>query len=419
MLCPGPPNRHRPQTSMKNAREGERDEMGKHVLILGGGYGGLQTALETRRMLTSDAASITILNRQPFHQLITELHQPAAGSVDDRHVTRRLDKLVAGKNIDVRVGEVARITPAEHKVSLADGSELQYDVLVIALGSETEFFGIPGLQEHSFVLKSVADATRIREHVADCLVQYRRTNDRAFLTFVVGGAGLSGIELVGEFADMLPNMCREAEVDSALVELYSVEAAPSILPGFPQSLIDRAKESLSARGVKFLTGVPIVQMEDGVAQLKDGQSLYTKTLIWTGGVRGHSVVAASSIAVDGRGRASVNDYLQSTSDSDIFVVGDSALLLSESGRPYPPTAQLAGQMGIHCGRQIYALLKGAPFHPFTPHLAGTLASLGRKDGIGMVGAKKRKLKGKPALLLKTGSKLRYLYGIGALFTKAE
>lgn len=393
--------------------------MTKHVVILGAGYAGLQAAFETRRMFTADSVRITIVNRQPFHQLVTELHQPAAGSAADKHVRVPLDKLVSGKRIHICLQDVQAIHADIQRIQFSDQTTLDYDVLVIALGSETEFFGIPGLKEHSFVLKSVDDARRIRKHVEDCMQQYKQTNDRACLTFVVGGAGLTGIELVGEFADMMPRLCAQQNIDPSLVELLSIEAAPSILPGFPQTLVDRARASLQARGVKFLTGMPIVQMEAGIAHLKNGDAIQTKTLIWTGGVRGHSVVASSGLAVEGRGRALVNNHLQSMTDPHVFVIGDSALLLNELGRPYPPTAQLAGQMGRHCGRQIYALLKGAKMDNFHPHSAGTLASLGRKDAIGMVGPRKIEVKGKPASALKYGSKVRWLSEIGALFTRAE
>lgn len=393
--------------------------MAKQVVILGAGYGGLVTAQEIRRSLTADAAKITVVNKQSFHQLITELHLPAAGRVNESHVRVPLDKLLSGKRIDVRVGEVAAIHPDQHQVELSGGEALDYDILVVALGSETEFFGIPGLQEHSFILKSVADATRIRNHIEERIVHYKDSQDVADITFAVGGAGLTGIELVGELADMVPTLCQKHGVDASAVQLFSIEAAPTILPGFPQTLVDRAKSSLSARGVEFLTGVPIVQMEAGLAHLKDGRTVSTRTMVWTGGVRGHSIVAASGIAVDGRGRATVNAHLQSASHLDVFVVGDSALVLNQEGRPFPPTAQLASQMGLHCGKQIHTLIKGeGKLEEFHPRLSGTLASLGKKDAIGMVGQRKFEVTGKPASLLKDASKLRYLSQIGGLFARA-
>ncbi|MCL6548435.1 MAG: NAD(P)/FAD-dependent oxidoreductase [Alicyclobacillus sp.] len=393
--------------------------MAKHIVILGAGYGGLLAALETRRLLTADAAKITLVNRQPYHQIVTELHLPAAGTASDRHVQVPLDKLVGNKRIDICLGEVSAIRPDERVVELADGSGLTYDLLVVGLGSETEFFGIPGLKEHSFVLKSVDDARRIRAHIESCVETFARTGDRSYLTFTVGGAGLTGIELVGELADTMPGLCKQHGVDPAQVRLLSVEAMPSILPGFSDSLVARAKQSLEARGVEFWTGVPIVRMEPGKAHLKDGRVIETQTLVWTGGVRGNSVVAASGLAVDGRGRALINSYLQAVNHPDVFVAGDSAIVMNpETGRPYPPTAQLAAQMGAHVGQQIYALLKGGKLEDFEPHLAGTLASLGRKDAIGLVGSRRFEVKGKLAAWLKDASQIRYLYDIGGLFARA-
>ncbi|MBX5437093.1 MAG: NAD(P)/FAD-dependent oxidoreductase [Alicyclobacillaceae bacterium] len=393
--------------------------MAKHVVILGAGYGGLLAALETRRLLTADAARITLVNRYPYHQIVTELHMPAAGTASEQHVKVPLDKLVGNKKVDICLGEVRSIRPDDHVVELADGSGLSFDYLVVGLGSETEFFGIAGLKEHSFVLKTVDDAHKIRIHIQSCLDAFVRTRDKAYLTFTVGGAGLTGIELVGELADTLPGMCKQRGIDPSQVRLLSVEAMPSILPGFSDTLITRAKQSLEARGVEFLTGVPIVQMEPGKVHLKDGRVIETHTLVWTGGVRGNSVVASSGLAVDGRGRALVNDYLQAVNHPAVFVAGDSAVVINrETGRPYPPTAQLAAQMGAHVGRQIYTLIKGGRLEVFEPHLAGTLASLGRKDAIGLVGSRKFEVQGKLAAWLKDASQIRYLYDIGGLFARA-
>ncbi len=393
--------------------------MAKHIVILGAGYGGLKTALEARKHLTADVAKITIVNRHPFHQIITELHQPAAGSVRPQKVKLPLDKLLGGKDVDVLLTEVERIAPEEHTIYFRDGSVINFDFLVIGLGSETEFFGIPGLKEHSFILKSVEDAMRINKHVENCVKEYAQTKNVANITFGVGGAGLSGIELVGELADRMAGICGRYGVERSLVKLLSIEAAPTILPGFPDTLVNRARTSLESRGVRFLTSAPIVQMEEGRVHLKSGEIVETKTLIWTGGVRGHSVVASSGLAVDGRGRGQINEYLQSTSHSDVFVVGDSAILMGgPNGRPYPPTAQLAGQMGIHAGQQIANLMNGSSLQVFQPHLQGMLASLGRKDAIGLVGVKKREVKGKPASWLKEASQIRYLMQIGGLFSHA-
>jgi len=383
---------------------------------LGGGYGGLLSALSAREHFGA-GAKITLINRFPTHQIITELHRLAAGNIAEKAVALPLDKLLRGANVDLRIGNVKEIKPDERSVSLDDGGNFTYDALVIALGSETAFFGIPGLQENSFILKSVNDANRLRAHVESRIAEYSKTKNKADATIVVGGGGLTGVELFGEYADMKSELARKYGIDPQEITLYCVEAAPSILPGFPAELVDRATTSLQKRGVNFLTGLPITKMDGTTVELKDGSTIETSTLIWTGGVQGNSVVANCGIEVN-RGRAVVNEFLQSASHPDVYVAGDSAVVMGPEGRPYPPTAQLAWQMGELIGYNIFAQLNGGVPASFTPVFSGTLGSLGRKDAIGTIGANKTQLKGLPATLMKEASNMRYLSHINGLFTLA-
>lgn len=391
--------------------------MSKQILILGGGYGGLLSALSAREHFGVNDAQITLVNRFPTHQIITELHRLAAGNLSEKAVALPLDKLLRNANVNLRIGTVKEIKPDERTVALEGGGKLSYDMLVVALGSETAFFGIPGLQENSFILKSVNDANRLREHVENCIAEYSRTKNKADATIVVGGGGLTGVELVGEYADMKSELARKYGISPDEITLYCVEAAPSILPGFPPELVDRATKSLQNRGVTFLTGLPITKMDGKTVELKDGSTIETSTLVWTGGVQGNSVVAGCGIEVN-RGRAVVNEFLQSASHPDIFVAGDSAVVMGPEGRPFPPTAQLAWQMGELIGYNMFAYTKGGALAPFVPVFSGTLGSLGRKDGIGTIGANKTQLKGLPATMMKEASNLRYLSHINGLFTLA-
>lgn len=391
--------------------------MAKHILILGGGYGGLLSALTARKYMTAEEATITVVNRFPSHQIITELHRLAVGNLDERNVALPLDRLLRGKEIDLVIDTVEKISLESQRVTLASGESIKYDALVIALGSETAFFGIPGLQEYSFTLKSVEEANRLRSHVEERIVEYSKSKNKADATFVVGGGGLTGIELVGEFADMLPSLCHKNGVDFADVSIYCVEAGPSILAGFAPDLVERAKTSLEKRGVQFLTGVPVTEMKETAVCLKDGGTIETKTMVWTGGVQGNHVVAESGVEVN-RGRATVTEFLQSTSHPDVFLAGDSAVVMSPEGRPYPPTAQLAWQMGEVVGYNLFAHFKGTKMESFSPVFSGTLGSLGRKDAIGTIGASQIKLKGLPASLMKEASNVRYLTHINGLSSLA-
>ncbi|WP_019244286.1 MULTISPECIES: NAD(P)/FAD-dependent oxidoreductase [Bacillus] len=392
--------------------------MSKHIVVLGAGYGGLLTALKVREFLNKDQAKVTVVNQFPTHQIITELHRLAGGTIKEQAVSLPLEKLFKGKDIDLKIEKVESFSVDDKLVRLADGSTLTYDALVVGLGSVTAYFGIPGLQEYSMVLKSVNDANKIYKHIEGRIAEYAKTGNEADATILIGGGGLTGVELIGEIVDNMPKIAKKYGVDFSDLKIKLVEAGPKILPVLPDHLIERATESLASRGVEFLTGLPVTNVKGNEIDLKDGQKIVANTFVWTGGVQGNPLVGESGIEVD-RGRATVNEFLQSTSHPDVFVVGDSAVAFPpEGGRPYAPTAQNAWQMGELVGYNVYAYLEGHKMEAFAPINSGTLASLGRNDAVASIGANANSLKGMPATLMKEASNIRYLSHIKGLFALA-
>ncbi|WP_419880846.1 NAD(P)/FAD-dependent oxidoreductase [Peribacillus sp. B-H-3] len=391
--------------------------MSKKIVILGAGYGGLLSALTLRKYMDKTQAQVTVVNQYPTHQIITELHRLAAGSISEQAVAMPLEKLFKGKDIDLKIAKVDSFSVDQKEVKLSDGSVLSYDALVVGLGSTTAYFGIPGLEENSMVLKSAADAVKIQRHVEERIREYAKTKNEADATILIGGGGLTGVELVGEIADKMPKIAKSYGVNPKEIKLMLVEAGPKILPVLPDHLIERATASLEARGVTFLTGLPVTNVEGNTVDLKDGQKIVTNTFVWTGGVQGNPLVGQSGLEVN-RGRATVNDFLQSTSHNDVFIAGDSAVYFAADGRPFPPTAQIAWQMGELIGYNLFAFLEGKEFEQFSPINSGTLASLGRKDAVATIGANSTALKGLPATLMKEASNVRYLTHIKGLFSLA-
>jgi NADH:ubiquinone reductase (H+-translocating) len=393
--------------------------MSKHIVILGAGYGGVLTALTVRKYLNRNDAYVTVVNQYPTHQIITELHRLAGGTASEGHVALPLDKLFKGKDIDLKIAKVEHFSVDKKEVSLSDGSTLSYDALVVALGSTTAYFGIPGLEENSLVLKSVEDANKIKQHIIGKIEEYAKTKNEADATIVIGGGGLTGVELAGEIADHMPKVAKSFGVNPKELKIKLIEAGPKILPVFPDDLIDRAVKSLEARGVEFLTSLPVTKVDGNTIDLKDGSKVVANTFVWTGGVQALPIVAESGLEVD-RGKATVNEYLQSTSHKDVFVVGDSAVAFPPGGgRPYAPTAQNAWQMGELVGYNLYAYLFDKTCEAFSPVNSGTLASLGRKDGVAEVGGNSTPMKGLPAVLMKEASNIRYLSHIKGLFALAH
>lgn len=390
--------------------------MSKHIVILGAGYGGVLSALTVRKYLSKNEAQVTVVNQFPTHQIITELHRLAGGTLKEQAIAIPLKKLFKGKDIDLKIAKVESFSVDNKEVKLADGSSLSYDALVVSLGSQTGFFGIPGLEENSMVLKSVEDANKIFNHIEERIRAYAETKNEADATIVIGGGGLTGVELVGEIVDNFPKIAKQYGVDFKDLKIKLVEAGPKILPVLPDALIDRATESLQKRGVEFLTGLPVTKVEGNKIELKDGSSITANTFVWTGGVAALPIVGESGLEVD-RGKATVNEFLQSKSHADVFVAGDSAVAFpADGGRPYAPTAQNAWQMGELVGYNLFAYLTGKKMDTFEPVNSGTLASLGRKDAVATIGANNTALKGLPATLMKEASNVRYLSHIKALYS---
>ncbi|QQZ08830.1 NAD(P)/FAD-dependent oxidoreductase [Heyndrickxia vini] len=391
--------------------------MSKHIVILGAGYGGLLSALTLRKYVDKSEAKITVVNQYPTHQIITELHRLAAGNISEQAIAMPLEKLFKGKDIDLKISKVTSFSVDKKEIILADSSMLKYDGLVVALGSVTSYFGIPGLEENSMVLKSTSDANKIFKHIEGRLQEYAKSKNEADATILIGGGGLTGVELVGEIVDTIPSLAKKYGIDPKELKIMLVEAGPKILPVLPDHLIERATASLEKRGVKFLTGLPVTNVEGNTVDLKDGQKIVTNTFVWTGGVQGNPLVGESGLEVN-RGRATVNEHLQSVSHPDVFVVGDSAVLMAPNGRPYAPTAQNAWQMGELVGYNLFASLVGKKLEEFSPVDSGTLASLGRKDAVAIIGGNQTPLKGLPATMMKEASNIRYLSHIKGLFSLA-
>lgn len=382
------------------------------ILILGAGYGGLLTTLQLQKKLNYNEAEVTLVNKHNYHYITTWLHEPAAGTASADHARVSLDEIINENKINFVKGTVQSIQSEEQTVTLENGDVLSYDYLVIGLGSEPETFGIEGLKEHAFSIRSINAVRNIREHIEYMFSKYKNEPHRTdYLTFVVGGAGFTGIEFLGELGDRLPELCQEFDVDPELVKVYCIEAAPTALPGFDPELVNYAMDVLERKGIEFKIATPIKHCTPDGVLLANGEEIKSKTVIWAAGVRGNSIVEKAGFEVM-RGRVKVDEYLRAPGHENVFVVGDCALIFNEEGRPYPPTAQIAVQEGETLGENLAALVRGELPQKFTPHLQGTLASLGKGEGIGQVGAKK--LFGSTAAMMKKASDLRYLWKIGGV-----
>ncbi|SEC66547.1 NAD(P)/FAD-dependent oxidoreductase [Paenibacillus sp. GP183] len=381
------------------------------IVILGAGYGGIVTAIRLQKELNYNEADVTLVNKHDYHYITTHLHMPAAGTDNPENARVDILKLIDEFKVDFVKSTVTQIRPHEKKVILEDGT-LSFDYLVIGLGGEPETFGIPGLKEYAMNIRSINSVRLIREHIEYQFAKFKREPDRKdYLTFVIGGAGFTGIEFIGELADRIPELCKEFDVDPSWVKIYNVEAAPTMLPGFDPELVEYGMKVLEQKGVTFKIGVAIKECTPEGVLLAGDEFIKSTTVIWTGGIRGNHMLEDAGFETM-RGRIKVDEYLRSPQFENIYIVGDCSIVMNDEGRPFPPTAQIATQQGEACAHNLIASIRNTQPKPFKFSNKGVVASLGKGEAIGIVGS--RKLKGNTAAIMKKVVDMRYLYIIGGI-----
>ncbi|MGP1908657.1 NAD(P)/FAD-dependent oxidoreductase [Metabacillus sp. JX24] len=363
------------------------------IVVLGAGYGGLMTVTRLQKMIGVNEADLTLVNKNDYHYETTWLHEASAGTLHHDKARYQVKDVIDNSRVKFVKDTVVSINKDEKKIVLSNG-ELEYDYLVVSLGSHPETFGIKGLKEYAFGITNINAARQLREHIEYQFATYNTEEVKRDqrLAIVVGGAGFTGIEFLGELANRVPELCREYDVDHKKVRIICVEAAPTALPGFDPELVEYAVNHLERKGVEFKIGTAIKEcVEDGIIVAKDDvmEEIKADTVVWAAGVRGNSIVEEAGFE-NMRGRVKVDSYLRAPGHDDVFIIGDCSLVINEEiNRPYPPTAQIAMQQGITAAKNISVAVRDqGEMEEFKPDIKGTVASLGEDDAVGMVFGKK-------------------------------
>lgn len=387
------------------------------ILVLGAGYGGLSAVVRLQKTLGTDDADIVLINKNDYHYEATWLHEAAAGTLTPEQVRYDIKQVINGQKVEFIKAEVKGIDVKE-KVVTSDAGTHTYDYLVISLGFEGETFGIPGLDKYALSIANVKAARQIRDHIEYQFATWSLEDEKddSRLTIIVGGAGFTGIEFLGELGNRVPELCKEYDVPAEKVRVLCVEAAPMVLPGFDPELVTYAVGQLEAKGIEFSIGTPVVEATPEGVKIKKGDDEFefikAGTVVWAAGVRGNRLIEETGIE-NMRARVKVDKDLRAPGHSDVFIIGDCSLMINEeTNRPYPPTAQIAMQQGDKCADNIVALLKGQPTTEFVPDLKGSVCSLGHDDAIGVVFGKK--LTGTQASFMKKVVDNRSLFMIGGV-----
>lgn len=386
----------------------------KRILIVGGGYAGVTVAkvLEKKYRKRSDI-ELVLVDKNPFHTLMTELHEVAGMRTEPESVQVSFRKIFGGTKVKVMTDMVKSIDFAANEALLGSG-KLKYDHILLGSGAEPDFFLVPGIKENAFTLWSYTDAIRLRRHLEDIWARAAAESDpekrKKLLTFAVAGAGFTGIEMVGELLELRKVMCRKHHIDEKDVRVVVIEALPFILSMLDESRRAKAQKYLDKKGCEILFSSPITGAADGVISLKDGSTVEAGTFIWTCGVSGCQFAGSLGLEAK-RNRIVATDTMKVEGRDNVWIAGDN-LWFAEGGKPLPQIVETAHQTGEVAAHNIIAAIDGGKMKRFKSNYHGFMVSIGGKYGVADAGG--IKCSGFPAMAMKHMINLYYLFTIAGV-----
>ena len=367
----------------------------QRVVILGGGFGGLYAA----KALGRAPVDLTVVDKRNFHLFQPLLYQVATGSLSPGEIASPLRGILSRqRNTRVLLGEAVDLDPHRRVLILADG-EVEYDTLVVATGARDAWFGHDEWEEHASPLKTIEEAVRIRHNILYAFEAAEREPDpgkrREWLTFIVVGAGATGVELAGALSEIANDTLKHdfRSIDPAQARILLLDGANQVLPSYPPDLARKAEASLIRLGVRPCTGVRVIGIDEAGATVQGAggttERLEARTIIWAAGVRasafGEVLARQAGAKLEKGGRVAVAPDLTLAGHPEIFVIGDLAHCVDERGRALPGVAQVAMQQGSYVARAIRRRIAGkTESGPFHYHDRGDLAVIGRASAVARI-----------------------------------
>jgi NADH:ubiquinone reductase (H+-translocating) len=353
-----------------------------HVVIVGGGFGGLSAAKSLRKA----DVQVTLLDRRNHHVFQPLLYQVATATLSPGDIAAPIRWILRhARNVRVLLGEATRIDVAARRVELGDGATLDYDYLIVASGSSHAYFGHGEWEPFAPGLKTLDDAITIRRRILIAFEKAERETDpvrqRDLLTFVLVGGGPTGVELAGTLAEIARQTLRDdfRSIDTSRARIVLVEAS-RILATFPESLQRAARKSLTRLGVEIREGVAVTHI-DAHGVMLGNERLDAGTVVWAAGVAASPLVATLGAPLDRAGRVLVEPDLSIPGHPEVFVVGDAAAFLHQGGKLLPGVAQTAMQGAVHAAKNIIRRERGEPTLPFVYKNFGNMAIVGRGSAV--------------------------------------
>lgn len=352
----------------------------------------MQAARHLERLFGSDpSVEISLVSRDNFFLYTPMLHEIASCDVDITHIVSPLRTLLG--RTTVFIGDVAAIDLEARRVRVTHGfeehaHELEYDQLIIALGSITNFYGLPGLEEQALTMKTLGDAIHLRNRVIATLEEADTEcagGDDGLLTIVVAGGGFAGVETLAAVNDFVRESAHfYPRINHDRIRMVLVHSGPVILPELGEHLGAYAQRKLAARGIEIVTNTRVTSVTPEAVELSDGRRIASRLMVWTAGTSPHPLLAALPCALD-RGRIVVDEMLRVKGREGVWALGDCAVVPDlRTGKAHPPTAQHAIREARTVASNIAAMLRGRPLTPFEFRTIGQLAAIGRRTGVARI-----------------------------------
>lgn len=345
----------------------------KEIIVLGGGFAGVSALLSLKKKISEDEANITLIDKNSYHLFIPSIYEVATKEEPKKNIAIPFTDIFSNKVKHVR-GVVSNIDTHNHLIHLKDNTNYSYDYLIIALGSESEFFGIEGLEEHSLPLKDLEDAVKIQKIIEENY--HAKVPNNKHLSIVIGGGGLSGTEFTAELVHYKEHLAKHHELPKDLVKITIIQGSSRLLKDLDEKVSEIAKKRLENEGVEVVLETHIKKVEKGEIETDTGKKYKYDVFIWAGGVRANKVLEESNLKTNGKGQLPVNDKLQVNGFNNIFAVGDVAQAADPiTNKPAPGVAQVAEDEGKIAAENIYKSLKNQDLISYKFFHAGYIVPL--------------------------------------------
>ena len=390
--------------------------LSNNIVILGAGYGGVAAGKTLHKKLKRDPEStITLIDKNPYHTLLTELHEVAGNRIEEDGVKVDLERIFSSTRVNLVQDEIEDVD-FDNQVLKSEKHKYNYDYLIIGAGSKPSDCGVEGVDEHAFTLWSIDDATSIKEHVEECMQEARMTDDpekrKELLSFVVAGGGFTGVEMVGELIEWIEEFSKKYDISTGEIDIFNCEGLEKILPTLNDELVERAMKYMRDNDVKVKTGEFVTKIEENKLTLGNGEEINSRTIIWTCGVEAAETAANSGLTTDRANRLVVNEYLQTEDYSNVYAIGDNAAAPWKDDKILPALVESAQQTGECAAENIVADIKGKSKEEIDAKLHGVMVSIGSKYAVAEVMG--LSLKGMPAMFMKHSVNMFYRFEIGGL-----